>query len=77
VKHWVRNLVRRDQASFFLPLAHQYFYPDFIAELLDGRILVVEYKGKAYESNDDSIEKRTVGELWAKKVKANAFSTWL
>jgi type III restriction enzyme len=41
------------------------FYPDFIAELTDGRILVVEYKGADRWSNDDSKEKRAVGELWA------------
>lgn len=66
VKHWVRNLVRRDEASFSLPLAHNNFYPDFIVELHDGRILVVEYKGDAYKTNDDSAEKRLVGDLWAK-----------
>jgi len=26
---------------------------------------MVEYKGDAYVSNDDSAEKRNVGELWA------------
>lgn len=66
VKHWVRNLVRRESASFSLPLAHANFYPDFIVELVDGRILVIEYKGEAYKTNDDSAEKRMVGELWAK-----------
>lgn len=29
--------------------------------------MVVEYKGKVYATNDDSREKRAVGELWAKK----------
>jgi type III restriction enzyme len=66
VKYWIRNLVRRDHASFWLPLAHNRFYPDFVCELKDGRMLVVEYKGEAYVSNDDSAEKRAVGELWAK-----------
>jgi type III restriction enzyme len=66
VKYWIRNLVRRDHASFWLPLAHGRFYPDFICELNDGRMLVVEYKGEAYATNDDSAEKRAVGELWAK-----------
>ncbi len=67
VKHWIRNLVNRDGAAFRLPLAKGWFYPDFIAELLDGRLLVVEYKGKVYATNDDSKEKRAVGELWARK----------
>ena len=35
VKHWVRNLERR---GFLLPLAKRNFYPDFVAELTDGRI---------------------------------------
>lgn len=65
VKYWIRNLVRRDKASFWLPLAHRKFYPDFIVELNDGRMLVVEYKGDAYATNDDSKEKNLVGELWA------------
>jgi len=69
VKYWIRNLVRRDHASFWLPLAHQKFYPDFVCELEDGRMLVVEYKGDAYVSNDDSAEKRNVGELWVEASK--------
>ncbi|CAM3708383.1 DEAD/DEAH box helicase [Vibrio aquimaris] len=65
VKYWIRNLVRRDHASFWLPLAHNKFYPDFICELKDGRMLVVEYKGKNSETNDDSAEKRAIGDKWA------------
>ncbi|MEQ1545244.1 DEAD/DEAH box helicase family protein [Methyloglobulus sp.] len=67
VKHWIRNLVNKDEVAFRLPLAKGWFYPDFIAELVDGRLLVVEYKGKVYVTNDDSREKKAVGELWAKK----------
>jgi len=65
IKYWIRNLVKREHASFWLPLAHHKFYPDFICELKGGRMLVVEYKGDAYVTNDDSAEKRNVGELWA------------
>jgi type III restriction enzyme len=67
VKHWIRNLVNREGASFRLPLAKGWFYPDFVAELIDGRLLVVEYKGKMIVTSDDSREKRAVGELWARK----------
>ncbi|VEE06068.1 DEAD/DEAH box helicase [Neisseria animalis] len=63
VKHWVRNPVKR---GFGLPLAKDNFYPDFIAELTDGRILVVEYKGEPYKTNDDSKEKCLIAERWAK-----------
>ena len=64
VKHWVRNLAIQPRASFWLPTATDRFYPDFVAELLDGRILVVEYKGDAYKTNDDSKEKWQIGRLW-------------
>ena len=37
-----------------------------MAELKDGRLLVVEYKGADRFSNDDSREKRDIGEVWAK-----------
>lgn len=67
VKHWIRNLVNKDEAAFRLPLAKGWFYPDFVAELADGRLLVVEYKGKIYITNDDSREKKAVGDLWARK----------
>jgi type III restriction enzyme len=67
VKHWVKNLVNRDGSAFRLPLAKGWFYPDFVVELTDGRLLVVEYKGKQLATNDDSREKNIVGELWAKK----------
>ena len=33
----------------------------------DGRILIVEYKGEHLWSNDDSEEKRAIGELWAER----------
>jgi len=65
VKHWVRNLERRQDGSFWLQTSTDKFYPDFVAQLKDGRILVVEYKGADRWSNDDSREKRAVGELWA------------
>jgi type III restriction enzyme len=65
VKRWVRNLDRRADSSFWLQTSTDKFYPDFAAELTDGRILVVEYKGEDRWSNKDSEEKRAVGELWA------------
>ena len=69
IKHWVRNLVRRNEASFQLPISTGRFYPDFVAELNDGRLLVVEYKGDVYKTNDDSKEKIAVGQLWAERSK--------
>lgn len=44
-----------------------HFYPDFVAELLDGRLAVIEYKGAHLVNDPYEIEKRQVGELWAHK----------
>lgn len=65
VRYWVRNVERHPRCSFFLPTSTDNFYPDFLAILKDDRVLCVEYKGADRISNDDSKEKRMVGELWA------------
>ena len=53
------------ESAFWLQTSSDKFYPDFVAMLDDGRILIVEYKGEHLWSNDDSKEKRAIGELWA------------
>ena len=68
VLRWVRNLEQQPAFAFWLPTATDYFYPDFVAELHDGRVLVVEYKGEGFATNDDSREKRLVGERWAQQT---------
>jgi len=45
VKHWVRN-VDSTPGAYRLPTATDYFYPNFVAELNNGRQLVIEYKGR-------------------------------
>jgi type III restriction enzyme len=67
VKHWVRNLSGQQHASFWLPTSTDLFYPDFVAELTDGSILVVEYKGEHIIDSKDTKEKRNLGELWGEK----------
>jgi type III restriction enzyme len=67
VEFWVRNLERQERFSFWLQTSTDKFYPDFVCKLKDGRYLVVEYKGADRWSNDDSKEKRRLGELWALK----------
>lgn len=37
------------------------FYPDFVAQLIDGRKLIVEDKGVNRTDNRDSLEKRNIG----------------
>jgi type III restriction enzyme len=63
VLFWVRN-VERKPTSFSLQTSTDRFYPDFICKLDDGRILIVEYKRSNDWTNDDSKEKRLLGELW-------------
>lgn len=70
VKHWLRNISRHPQ-SFKLPLAQGWTYPDFVAELNDGRFLVVEYKGAHLLNDPDTKEKKIIGELWEQKMNGN------
>lgn len=69
VKHWIRNLATRPQTSFWLPTSTDRFYPDFVAQLHDGRVFVIEYKGAYLVDTGDTKEKQNIGELWASKSK--------
>ncbi len=65
VKSWIRNL---DFApGYALPTSRGRFFPDFLVELLDGTVAVVEYKGQHLRADAYEIEKREVGRLWARK----------
>ena len=66
VKHWVRN-VHSHTNSFCMITSSGNFYPDFVAELQDGRLLVVEYKGHHLLNASDTKEKRLMGEFYANK----------
>ena len=66
LRYWIRN-VARDPASFWLPTATGRFYPDFVARLDDGRLLVVEYKGALLTDEPDTREKRAIGALWERE----------
>ena len=71
IKRWVRNLEGRSRHSFWLQTSTDRFYPDFVCELVDGRFLVVEYKGFDRWSDDDSKEKRAIGQVWEGKSDGN------
>lgn len=73
VKYWVRNLERRPSHSFWLQTSTDRFYPDFVCLLNDGRYLVVEYKGEDRWSNDDSKEKRIIGDVWGKRSNGKCY----
>lgn len=66
VKYWIRNVAKHPN-SFWLPTSTDKFYPDFVAMLNDGRILVVEYKGKHLIDSADTKEKLAIGKLWESK----------
>jgi len=67
VRYWVRNLSRKS-SSFRLQTSRDWFYPDFVCLLVDGRIVVVEYKGgntdEGWYAMPESEEKRCVGAVW-------------
>lgn len=65
IKHWIRN-VSRHPNSFWLQTSRDKTYPDFLAELHDGRIFVVEYKGE--NGWDAAAEDRAIGEIWARET---------
>ena len=77
VKRWVRNLDRESAGGFSLPLSPGRFFPDFVAELNDGRIAIVEYKGKHLAHSPDELHKKTAGELWAERSGGRCVFVWV
>lgn len=67
VQWWVRNLERQPVHSFWLQTSTDRFYPDFVIQLKNGKILVVEYKGADRATNDDTKEKERLGKLWEER----------
>lgn len=67
VETWIRNIEREPEYSFWLPTHKDKFYPDFIVKLKGGTFAVIEYKGEIYKTNDDSKEKKLLGNIWAEK----------
>lgn len=67
VKRWVRNLDSHPEAGFWLPTSTGKFYPDFVCELVDGRLAVVEFKGDHIRTLAKEIEKGQVGAVWAER----------
>ncbi len=63
VKFWVRNLSKKP-GSFRFQTSTDAFYPDFVCQLIDGRVLVVEYKGQHLFDTPDAEEKRLIGQAW-------------
>ena len=77
VKRWVRNLSSESAGGFSLPLAPGRFFPDFIAELLDGRLAIIEYKGKDRMKLEEELHKKDVGELWQARSDGQCVFIWV
>jgi type III restriction enzyme len=74
VTRWVRNPA--GDHGFALPrrplAGNRWFYPDFIAELIDGRLLLVEVKGAHLAATVDTQDKIDCATRWA-QVTGNGF----
>jgi type III restriction enzyme len=76
VRRWVRNIERQERFSSWLPTSSDYFYPDFVAELTDGKLLAVEYKGQHLNTGEDADEKRQVGSQWEQSSQGRCLFLW-
>ena len=64
VRYWIRNLPNKPH-SYSLPCGGgSNFYPDFVVQLTDGRVLVVEYKGEIFLGGAE--RSKEIGELMEK-----------
>ncbi|HEX2770753.1 MAG TPA: hypothetical protein VHN12_15865, partial [Geobacteraceae bacterium] len=64
VQFWVRNLSGKS-TSFRFQTSKQWFYPDFVCQFTDDRVMAVEYKGGHLWT--DAEDKRAVGAVWASR----------
>jgi type III restriction enzyme len=76
VKRWMRNL-EYEPAGFCLPLSPGRFFPDFLAELKDGRIAIIEYKGGHRAELQVEQFKMDVGNLWADRSDGQCVFAWI
>jgi type III restriction enzyme len=77
VRRWLRNLSYESAGGFSLPLSPGRFFPDFIAELIDGRTAIIEYKGGHLAHDPDEMHKKDVGELWAARSAGQCVFAWV
>ncbi len=77
VKRWIRNLEHESAGGFSLPLSPGHFFPDFIVELNDGRIAMIEYKNPVLNQAASEQHKKSVGELWAERSDRRCVFAWI
>ena len=77
VARWVRNLDSDPVNGFWLPTSSGRFYPDFVCELVDGRVFVAEYKGEHLRAAPKELQKGQVGQVWAARSGGKALFAML
>jgi type III restriction enzyme len=61
---------------YWLPTATDRFYPEFVDELQDGRVVVIEYKSADRSDNADSRQKRNIGNRVAEVSDGRVLFWW-
>ena len=77
VNRWIRNLEYESAGGFHLPLSPGRFFPDFICELTDGRVALVEYKGAQFAEKASELHKKAIGDLWAGQSGGRGVFAWV
>ena len=57
-------------------LCYGRFFPDFAAQLSDGRRLLIEYKGEQFEAKSSEQEKLDIGREWERRSNGKALFLW-
>lgn len=77
VARWLRNTEHETQGGFWLPKSPGRFFPDFIVELRDGHIVLIEYKMGKMANDPEELHKHAVGRLWAERSIGRVRFGWI
>ncbi len=77
VLRWIRNTEHETQGGFWLPKSPGKYFPDFIVELTNGIIVLVEYKMGKMSSDAEEQHKCAVGQLWEARSGGRARFAWV
>lgn len=77
VARWIRNIEYESQGGFSLPKSPGRFFPDYIVEMNNRQIVLVEYKDKDRAQSPDELHKKAVGELWAQRSEGECRFAWV
>lgn len=72
VEWWARNVEKKPNAFYIQGYLSGKFYPDFIIKTKDGRLFLVEYKGKQLD-NKETAYKKGIGEIWENATDGKAY----